>query len=577
MALDRVQVPARAQRLANAVRRDQGAATREATVEIASLGHHGDYKGNLARDFETYCDRMELCGGIEPYFVETEMRDAKQNIVADTHGIFLPHELAHALWETDNAAFRCTFGCDELTDYWQHAQNYPWFKRHPWKRHILRSPERCIPIRLHGDDAPCTKKTQIFVANMSPVCCRLQTWLSRLLLVCFPMGLAAGQQTYDAFFARIVWSILLMAPDLDDVVFPCLDYRRNPLSGKRLGRARQRICGGFRFVLTQFCGDWKFLKEFFQLIQTYSKDEFCFRCLGTKSPGLLCAWNCSMDAACFQVERSAMAFSRFLQSIGHPFAELTGFDLWMIMFDLMHICLLGCMQYLLGGVLWELCCESRWYRPPRGSWQFKTNYQLKAAFSDFKDWLRSKQLTSSHPGFNALGLSMHTLSDCPMLKVKAANCLLVCQWLSDVCCRDAAALPSGHHDQIRATTLWGFAQTFSILQSEQHWVSDDAVHRLRTTRAASCQGYNALSAFAEASKINRFPMKPKLHLFDHCCRDTFDFRENPTFCWVFADEDMIGKVKAIASRCHPFKMGVRTIKRWAMRYFAQLRNAKADL
>ena len=575
MSIDRVQVPTRARRLADAVRKDQGSATRQATQDLANLGAGGEYKGNLARDLENYCARMDLCGGLEPYLVDTEVRDFKEHLTAESHAIFLPHEQAHALWEADKSEFEHRFGCSQLTQYWRQAQTYPWFRRHPWKRAILQCPERCIPVRFHGDDAPCTKKTQIYVVNMSPICCRLQSWLSRFLLVCFPMVLAAGSQTYDPFWSAFVWSLLLMAPDREDCLFPKTGHLGTLLSGKRLLRAGHQICGGYRLVLTQFCGDWKFLKELFHLVATYSKNEFCFRCSATKSAGLLCAWNCAMSAPCFEIERSAIAFLRFLMDIGHPFASLTGFDLWMIMFDLMHIVLLGILQYLLGGVLWELCLESRWYRPPRGSWQSKTNHQLRLAFRDFKDWLQAKQLSSSHPCFNVLGLSMHTLNDCPCLKIQAANCLLVCQWLSEVCCRDAAALPSGHHGQVRATALWGFSQTFAILQGEQHWVSDDAVSRLHTTRLAACQGYNALSAFAEAAKINRYPMKPKNHLFDHCCRDTFVFRENPTFCWVFADEDMIGKVKAIASRCHPFKMGLRTLKRWAMRYYAQLRNAKA--
>ncbi len=569
-------MPVRGQRLADAVRRDQGDLTCQATKDIASLGHHGKYKGNLARDFDNYCQKLELTGHLEPYLLETEIQDHREKIVAGEAAVFVPHEVAHSLWECDEPEFNRRFGTDKLSEYWRNAEAHPWFRTHPWKAAIKRRPDRCIPVRIHGDDAPCTKRTQIFVANLSPVCTSLQSWLSRFLLVCWPLVMAAGPQTLESFFSAFVWSLLLMAPDLDDVLFPNTGHNHQPLRGKRLARAGQRICGGYRFVLTQFCGDWKFLKEFFHFRQCYTKLQFCWLCLGTKATGTLCAWNNSLDAACFECERSSTAFLMFLRSLHHPLASYTGFDMSMIMLDLMHICLLGIMQFVVGGVLWELCLEQRWYRPGRGSWQSRTNHSLRLAFDDFKNWLKTRQLQSSHPLFTVLGLSMHTLADCPMLKVKAANCLLVCQWLSELCCADAHA-EGDDYKKVRATTLWGFSETFSILQGQDHWISDTAAEHLMCTRAAALQGYNTLACVAVEREINRFPMKPKIHLFDHCMRDTCKYRENPTFCWCFSDEDFIGKIKRVASRCHPFRMGMRALQRWAMRYFAQLRNAKSGV
>ena len=87
----------------------------------------------------------------------------------------------------------------------------------------------------------------------------------------------------------------------------------------------------------------------------------------------------------------------------------------------------------------------------------------------------------------------------------------------------------------------------------------------------SLQTYSFLNEDCANRGIRRFPLKPKLHLWNHLLRDAIKYKENPTWSWCFSDEDMIGRVKTMAQHCHPWTMTFRVLKRWSQGFFAQYR------
>ena len=168
---------------------------------------------------------------------------------------------------------------------------------------------------------------------------------------------------------------------------PCADHTGMPFHRRpqRAQQATDNICGPYRFVLTQLSGDWKWLKEILRLKHSYNNDEFCFRCCATKSPGPMCGW--ADDGWCFQVHRSNINFLQNLSDYGSSLLDIPGFHVGMITLDLMHIALLGTMQWLVGGVLFELCLERAWPCAGRGRWKDNMNAQLSLAYTEFREWL----------------------------------------------------------------------------------------------------------------------------------------------------------------------------------------------
>ena len=97
----------------------------------------------------------------------------------------------------------------------------------------------------------------------------------------------------------------------------------------------------------------------------------------------------------------------------------------MVMCDIMHIPLLGICQLLCASVIWELLQERHWPEVLRGTWQNRMDSQLAVAYTEFRQLLKASGLQSSQPRFNVLMLGMHTQSDVPVLKAKAANTLQI--------------------------------------------------------------------------------------------------------------------------------------------------------
>ena len=95
-----------------------------------------------------------------------------------------------------------------------------WFQFHPLKDAILANMDKCFPVRLHGDDAGLNKNTAMFVMNMSGVCSRLDSWLSRLIIFCMPLCMCLGHASFESIMEAVVWSLELMSPDLAETAWP---------------------------------------------------------------------------------------------------------------------------------------------------------------------------------------------------------------------------------------------------------------------------------------------------------------------------------------------------------------------
>ena len=120
------------------------------------------------------------------FFVDSKIQ-VKSGIQVDGQvPMLLPREIVNALYTLSPGYFYDRFVRDEtaLAEYWTRQSQTPWFVRHPSRQAILESPRRCVPIRLHGDDAPCGKTAFILVIQFTSCLCRLSSWLSRWLTIC---------------------------------------------------------------------------------------------------------------------------------------------------------------------------------------------------------------------------------------------------------------------------------------------------------------------------------------------------------------------------------------------------------
>ena len=70
------------------------------------------------------------------------------------HAFVLPHELFSFLagGQRHKELFNETTGAQGVVNFWNMMQCEEWYAAHPQKLKVEASPERYIPLRLHGDE-----------------------------------------------------------------------------------------------------------------------------------------------------------------------------------------------------------------------------------------------------------------------------------------------------------------------------------------------------------------------------------------------------------------------------------------
>ena len=542
------------------------------TAELGALGTWGKWSNNVERDLHRHCNKNNLTGSLKPYYCSTTIKDSNGQHQPAEIPILLPHEMVDAVYNASKLDFETRLfgegGRDACADFWERSREQTWFHRHSARRHILREPSNAVPVRLHGDDAPTFKSTGIFVLQWCSVLCRLASWLSRFLIMCVPTSNMIEHVTLEPVFEAVVWSFQILATG---GAFPRRDHlgREFAAGSHRKEKSDGIIAGGLLFITCQVIGDWKWLKEEFRLRYHYGTNECCWKCRAKKRQGgRVTAWNFGLDAPWASMVRTHEEFMTHLRSV---LCKLPGFHVDCLLCDIMHLMMLGCLQWANGGVLWELATTYCLWPGAASAWKPRMKIRLEAAYEDFKHWLKAEHMESSQGIFTIGRLSMSALHSTPMLKAKAGNGMKISYWLCNKVTRLADQKPGDHYLQVMALMMWGYCEMISLLHRSPLWLDDDTANKLMITREAALFANAELSGLAIAASRNIFPLKPKLHMVDHLCREAASNRLNPAFYWTFADEDFIGRMKSLAKSCHRSTVAKRVSERYVIRLFALIR------
>ena len=103
---------------------------------------------------------------------------------------------------------------------------------------------------------------------------------------------------------------------------------------------------------------------------------------------------------------------------------------------------------------------------------------------------------------------------------------------------------------------------YHILANEDRFLSDDAKHELPRLGRSLCNMYAVFAAEAVATLARTWKATPKVHIFLHLCELQAVQYGNPRFYWVYADEDIVGKIVTVAESCHPRTMPLIAMWKW---------------
>ena len=508
---------------------------------------------------------------MELYHVATQVRSKGGVVVDGSLPLILPHELVGALYSQSRAEFmRRLAGPDHsMFEFWERSIGSEWFESHPHRDDIVRQPAESIGLRLHGDDAPAFHNSGIFVLQFCGVTCKLPSAFARLLIMCIPTAVIVKGKTVEPLLQVLRWSFEQMAAGK----YPTHDHNGNAFrrGSKRAQKAGETLAGLFRLFYAQTVGDWKWLKEEFRMVQHYNATECCFKCKGRKRGNCrLNVFNFALDAGWVDETRSHAEFMAIEDK--SELTSLPGFHRDTIMLDAMHLIALGVLQPATGGVLFTLVRQyGQWATAGEGTtWKTQMTKRLEGAYAEFVDWLKQHHLVSSQPVFTVGRLGLTSLQSSPIFKGKAHNTLMVSFWVTDVVTRLAEALPADEYIAAVATMMWGYTEMMSIMQRSSQWLTDAQSDALGLARSAALFCNARLASAALAADRAIWPMKPKHHLVDHMCREAIASRHNPTYFWTFCDEDFIGVMKRLATKCHRTTLAERVCQRFLVRYFTRL-------
>ena len=408
-----------------------------AQAEADGLAHIGGLVGclsNSTRGVRRHMATRRRHDDIEPYMVEATYRLASGNVENKELGMILPHEILHLIWSKAPNLFMQRFigphGEIGLREFWEHCAGEPWLQNHEYKQLVEAKGEKCIPIKLHGDDAPVSKRGCGYVfLNFAPLLVPFQeTAHSRCLIAAFSTEMVENDELWQV----LAWSLRSAALG----VFPCLDHRGDPFpqDSARAKAAGRPIANDYRIILAQMASDWKYLKEVFHMDdRNYNRNEFCFICPGTKSGGVMCAYNYKADAPCLMDATTHEDFVR--DRPGLAIVSLPGMHLSFIRLDAVHILFLGIYQWEIAAAFVELLNENVWQEEGDvrgGPWVERASLQLRRAYAAFKAWCKVRHIKHSETAFTLRKLSMSSPGQRPFYKCKAANGMKVMEWLSSV-------------------------------------------------------------------------------------------------------------------------------------------------
>ena len=572
-------------------RSGQGASARD-IVTIARAAVASGAQSTLPHDIEN-ASRNILQEGRRNLGVRWELWSEKTVVNkgrdVSTEGVdrhvLLPHEFMSTLFHWNRARFDEIMGIGACADFWRHvsAHNPEWFTKHPAHDDIMKEPDLHIPVRLFADDGGLGKTRKLNVVHWTSIVTRARaTGECKIPLMVQADATAIKDITDVPLHSVIAWGFKCALSGYHPLRGPDGNPFRGPADKQRRKRAGRPIAGGFKLVYVMFVSDWKGEVETFHLEHNYNKtgeqSEMCHLCKATVTGEHSYCNPCSNNP-CFDHPRSNddyMASASYMQS---PLSHIPGFHILQVLPDAMHVGPLGIFLTVAGSVLWELCESEACFGPINqpGKWQDSMAIRLKLAYAEFWRFVQRKGKSCTQRIFKVSHLTMSKKDSKPELKAKAANAMVVVEWLAEYCRQQADLEPARGNQYIRdrADMLWSLTSIYSIWRQSGMWLTMEAREALHQPRNAFFPLYIKLRLRALDDDKPLYNVAPKHHMLDHMVRHCLETGLNPASYWCFQDEDAMRVAMKMAEHSKQGTVDTFCLNRWCLQFFATSSCAEA--
>jgi hypothetical protein len=413
------------------------------------------------------------------------------------------------------------------------------------------------------------------VINWGSTAVRSPTLDSRLVFSIIKLSEAVHSDddpTLQTVYSVLKWSLNA----LSEGYFPWKDHEDREFSEtyfpERFEKRGKPLAGGYCGAFAEVRGDWKFLRETFYLEQHYGTNYICHLCRAHKK----IVRNKFTDFSRSAHHRTTLVDSLawWTSYVGgkpvSPLVYVVGFNVYRIVFDLMHTLDLGMMQDCASSVLWQLTEAKK----DGGVWDGdSTQDRFNAAYIEYSAWVKRQRLPAKARRFKS---SQWRRGDryypsISQLVMKAAMLRSFQYFLLEACLKPAAM--ETEVGCIRAAMMREFVAADEVMRRAGKFLTLDQRAKLIDHFESALVSYNWLSSWAESENLVLYPVKPKCHALLHI---GLDFGMNPRQAVCMLDEDMVGRCKRLYNGCHGSSAPKRSLERYliivGLRWIAALRN-----
>lgn len=460
------------------------------------------------------------------------------------HPFLLPH-----LWFASLFAFCPNLFRNAVTGisgsaraFWTLFSETDFVKKHP----CLPRPEwdRIIPVGFHGDGGSFSRHDGMYVFTWNSLLGSGTTVSKRFLMTVVKTSEIIAE-TFPAVLAILAWSFNVLLTGIYPEIGPM---------GEALVGGGAWLAQGLKGCLNQIRGDWEFQCSINNLPKWSHAENMCWMCKAA-AHGLLTFTNFCATAPWRPTRRTHESYVRELRRLGKQlpvlFQIVVGLRLECIMIDVMHTVDQGVASHVFGNVFW-LCVSQHCF----GGTSLETNierlnkeinkfYKSFPAISKIQGKLSSERLRSA--------------SGYPKLKSKAAATRYLAPFVLQLARKYLSPTV------IAVCEL--LTRFYDLINEESMFLSAAAKHEIPKLGLAFSELYSQLATESFAAGELFWKVTPKHHLFQHLCEWQAISYGNPRFYWVYADEDLVGKLIECARSCHPKTMAFTAMFKWLLLSF----------
>ncbi len=531
----------------------------------------------------------------------------QDRVVEGVQYMLLPHEVFSHIAASAPMVFDQLFGNGPaLEKFWEGmravcqppgaAEDPATARRRGWHEDWLRShpaapmgaPGTCVPMGMHGDAGEYYNKQKIMILTWGSIAVPGPTIDTRILATAIkeaemvPSSEGQPMGTLFTVFRVLQWSLAALCagrhPTHDHMGLPW-EAKRHPEQAANAGKALTPWGCNYRGAWCELRGDWEFLKTALALREDYLHERVCHLCAATKEPGRPCSMRRVQRSREFNSLRGTLRCSKdfvaaqcSVQQHHSPLLDIPGFDVWLCTFDCMHTLELGILQRAIPCALKELTGRCA---VPHGilevtraaaPWGRGPGRPIDELDEDYRKWAKGAKMESRVRKFTDAWIS----GACPKISqahAKAAALRGMLPWISQQC---AAVACNSPYAALRAAFFR------EICALERVWLNAGRFMTSAEAEAAAHHGERAMVAYValEEASNGRWRFMPKVHALSHLVFDAA--RLNPRWHHCYQDEDMVGRVKKIYTKCHAKSAALRVLQRYALAMCITIRGRQRE-